>query len=55
MIQISSLRNDAENIIKALAIKNFDASLIVPEILICDDERRSTQKMVDDYLSELNK
>lgn len=55
MIQISSLRNDAENIIKALAIKNFDASLIVPEILACDDERRSTQKMMDDNLAEANK
>ncbi|HNW89575.1 MAG TPA: serine--tRNA ligase [Bacteroidales bacterium] len=55
MIQISSLRNDAENIIKALAIKNFDASQLVAEILACDDERRSTQKQMDDLLAELNK
>jgi len=54
MIQISSLRNDSENIIKALAIKNFDASQIVAEILTCDDDRRSTQKKMDDLLAEAN-
>ena len=55
MIQLNSLRNDTDTIIKALAIKNFDATAIVSEILACDDERRSTQKTMDDYLSESNK
>ena len=55
MIQISTLRIDSENIIKALAIKNFDASQIISQILTCDDERRSTQKKMDDLLAESNK
>lgn len=55
MIQLSSLRQDAENIVKALAIKNFDATQLVADILACDDERRATQKKLDDLLAELNK
>jgi len=55
MIQLSSLRHDAENIVKALAIKNFDATQLVADILACDDERRATQKKLDDLLAELNK
>ncbi|HOV11655.1 MAG TPA: serine--tRNA ligase [Bacteroidales bacterium] len=55
MIQLSSLRLDAENIVKALAIKNFDATQLVADILACDDERRATQKKLDDLLAELNK
>ncbi len=55
MIQLSSLRQEAENIVKALAIKNFDATQLVADILACDDERRATQKKLDDLLAELNK
>ena len=55
MIQLSSLRLDAENIVKALAIKNFDATQLVADILACDDERRATQKKLDDLLAQLNK
>jgi len=55
MIQLSTLRNDSEKIIRSLATKNFDASQIVSEILTRDDERRSTQKMMDDLLAESNK
>lgn len=55
MILISSLRGNPENIIKALAIKNFDATQLVADILSNDDDRRSTQKTMDDLLAETNK
>jgi seryl-tRNA synthetase len=55
MIQIQSLRKDPEEIIARLAIKNFDARQTVEEILRLDEERRSTQKILDENLAEANK
>ncbi|MCK9611351.1 MAG: serine--tRNA ligase [Bacteroidales bacterium] len=55
MLQISRLRSEPENIIRALAVKNFDASGIIKEILTLDETRRSTQKNMDDLLAESNK
>lgn len=54
MIQLSILRTDSENIIKRLAVKNIDASAIVKNILMLDDDRRSKQKQLDDNLAEAN-
>ncbi len=55
MIQLNQLRNDPQNIIDRLAIKNIDASPIVRNILQMDDERRGTQKKLDDNLAESNR
>jgi len=54
MIQLSLLRNEPEKIIERLSIKNIDASAQVKEILSIDDERRATQKKLDDNLAESN-
>jgi seryl-tRNA synthetase len=54
MIQLAQLRNEAEKIIERLSIKNIDATARVNEILIMDDERRATQKKLDDNLAESN-
>jgi seryl-tRNA synthetase len=54
MIQLSVLRTESQNIIERLAIKNIDATEKVNEILKLDDNRRSTQKQLDDNLAEAN-
>lgn len=54
MIQLNQLRTESVNIIKRLSIKNIDASAIVNDILLLDDERRTTQKKLDDNLAESN-
>ncbi|MEI6123972.1 MAG: serine--tRNA ligase [Bacteroidota bacterium] len=55
MIQLSILRNDPKSIIQRLSIKNFKAANLIDEILLCDDNRRITQKTLDDNLAQSNK
>jgi len=54
MLQIHLIRNEAEDVIKKLQIKNFDAKEIVENLLNVDVKRRSTQKKLDDTLAESN-
>ncbi|MBW6478839.1 MAG: serine--tRNA ligase [Bacteroidales bacterium] len=54
MLQIHLIRNEAEEVIKRLQIKNFDAREIVKKLLDVDVKRRSTQKQLDDTLAESN-
>lgn len=55
MLQINYIRENKANVIQQLAIKNFDAAIIVDEIIELDNLRRKTQKELDDALSESNK
>jgi seryl-tRNA synthetase len=55
MLELQRIRNDKENVIAALAIKNFDAENIVNEIIELDERRRKLQKELDDNLAEANK
>jgi seryl-tRNA synthetase len=55
MIQIQTLRKNPEEVIARLAIKNYDARQTVEDILRLDEERRTTQKLLDDNLGEANK
>lgn len=54
MLQIQNIRKDPEEIIRKLAIKNFDARQIISDILKIDEERRALQKDLDDNLAEVN-
>jgi seryl-tRNA synthetase len=54
MLQIHLIRNEAEEVVKRLQIKNFDAREIVEKLLNVDVKRRSTQKQLDDTLAESN-
>jgi seryl-tRNA synthetase len=54
MIQLNLLRTEPEKIIERLSIKNLDATAQIKEILSIDDERRGTQKKLDDNLAESN-
>lgn len=55
MLQLQTIRENHQEVIRRLAIKNFDAREIVDQILQLDDERRKSQKAMDDALAEANK
>ena len=54
MLQIQVIRAQAEEVIKKLQVKNFNAKEIVDRLLVADTSRRSTQKKLDDTLAESN-
>lgn len=52
MLDISLIRENAENIIEHLKIKNYDVKETINKILEIDKDRRTTQKSLDDILAE---
>jgi len=55
MLQIGFIRENPEEVISRLKIKNFDASEIVVQIIDVDEKRRQIQTQLDQALSEANK
>ena len=55
MLQLNFIRENAELVIDSLKIKNFDASKLVGEIVELDNNRRATQKNLDDHLAKANR
>ena len=51
MLQLKYIRENKEEVIKRLKIKNFDATKIVEELIEADSERRNSQKQLDDTLA----
>lgn len=55
MLQLSYIRDNKEDVLKRLAIKNFkDADAIINKVIELDNNRKSTQKQADDIKSEAN-
>jgi seryl-tRNA synthetase len=54
MLQISYIRENREEVIKRLAVKNFNGQEIIGQIISLDEQRRDTQKKLDDTLAESN-
>jgi len=54
MLQIQFLRENRENAIESLKVKNFDASTIIDQVISLDDNRKSTQSSSDELLSRAN-
>jgi len=54
MLQIATIRENPQEIINRLAIKNFNAKELVDNVLALDIKRREIQKKLDDNLSEAN-
>ena len=54
MLQINYLRENKEEAIERLSIKNFDASSIIDEAIGLDNQRRQTQNQLDETLAEAN-
>lgn len=55
MLQITFIRENQEQVIKALAKRNFDAATVVQEVVQLDEKRRATQVELDTVLSESNR
>ncbi|MFC4095277.1 serine--tRNA ligase [Euzebyella saccharophila] len=55
MLQIQTIRENKEEIIKALTKRNLDAAPLVNGALELDEKRRSTQTKLDNILAEGNK
>ncbi len=54
MLQLSFIRENKDLLIARLAIKNYDASQIIEDIIELDALRRTTQKKLDDSLALSN-
>ena len=55
MLQVQFIKENTDLIVEGLKKRNFDAEAIFDEILKLDEERRSTQKELDEILAESNK
>ena len=54
MLQINIIKENPQEVINRLAIKNFNAKEHIEKILALDLKRRETQKKLDDNLAESN-
>jgi seryl-tRNA synthetase len=54
MLTLKQIREDKDLAIKRLAVKGFDASATIDEIIVLDDERKAIQAKVDADLAEMN-
>lgn len=55
MLQVAYIRDNKQEVIERLAIKNFKAEEIIDDVISLDDSRRATQSEHDNLLSESNK
>ena len=55
MLHITNIRENRENFIALLKIKNIDATALITCAITKDDERKITQKSADDLLAKANK
>ncbi|WGK66050.1 serine--tRNA ligase [Croceiramulus getboli] len=55
MLEVSQIRDHKAAYVKALAKRNFDAEVILDQVLAVDEQRRSTQATLDNTLAESNK
>jgi seryl-tRNA synthetase len=54
MLQVSYIRDNREQVLDRLAVKNFKQTELVDEILQLDDKRRQTQTSMDNISAEAN-
>jgi seryl-tRNA synthetase len=54
MLQLNYIRENKEEVISRLSVKNFDGRETVGKIIESDVNRRETQKLLDDNLAEAN-
>lgn len=54
MLQLNFIRENKEEVVARLAVKNFDAKALVEQILSIDTERRKTQSELDSLNAEAN-
>ena len=55
MLQVAFIRENQEQVVKALAKRNLDAADLIQRVIDLDEKRRSTQVELDNILAESNK
>ncbi|WP_335965616.1 serine--tRNA ligase [Galbibacter sp. PAP.153] len=55
MLQVQFIRDNKEEVIKRLKVRNIDASFLIGQVIVLDEERRSLQTKLDNTLAESNK
>ena len=54
MLQLNFIREHTQEVIDRLAVKNYQATVIIQQVIALDNNRRETQKKLDDNLAEAN-
>ncbi len=54
MLEIQYIRQNTEEVLNRLAVKNFDAKTLLGEILALDEQKRAVQTKLDHVLTQLN-
>ncbi|HYK77966.1 MAG TPA: serine--tRNA ligase [Daejeonella sp.] len=54
MLQVSYIRENREQVLERLAVKNFKQLELVDQIIVLDEERRQTQTQLDSIAAEAN-
>jgi seryl-tRNA synthetase len=54
MLQVSYIRENKEEVLERLSVRNFNQPQLVNEIIYLDDQRKSTQSQADDLLAKSN-
>jgi seryl-tRNA synthetase len=55
MLELHFIRNNRQEVIERLRIKNLEATSIIDNVISLDEKRRACQKELDDLLAESNK
>jgi len=54
MLPLHYIREHEQEVIERLSVKNYDGTTIIRNIILLDDKRRETQKLLDDIQSQNN-
>ena len=54
MLQVSYIRDNREQVLERLAVKNFKQPELVDELIGLDESRRKTQNNIDTFSAESN-
>ncbi|MCJ8210455.1 serine--tRNA ligase [Mucilaginibacter sp. RS28] len=54
MLQVSYIRDNREQVLERLAVKNFKQTELVDKVISLDDQRRQTQNRLDNISAEAN-
>ena len=55
MLQIAYIRENQEQVVKALAKRNLDATEMIQKVIDLDEKRRETKVKLDNILAKSNK
>ncbi|MFT7377306.1 MAG: seryl-tRNA synthetase, partial [Sphingobacteriales bacterium] len=54
MLELNKIRQNTQEVIERLKIRNFDATETIDNVISLDDKRKSTQQTLDSLSAEAN-